>query len=52
MIKEKDGHLLTRASEKISFLYIDKARIEQTNYSVQIILEQNKWKFPLQNLTV
>lgn len=34
---EKGKRLLTRAEDRVSFLYVDKARIEQTEYSVQIL---------------
>lgn len=36
-VQSDNKHLLTRSSDRISFLYIEKARIEQTEYSVQTI---------------
>ncbi len=36
-MEEKDKRLLTRVENRISFLYIDKARIEQTEYGVCVI---------------
>lgn len=35
-LNEKSKKLLTRASERISLLYIEKAKIEQSEYGVQI----------------
>lgn len=35
-LEEKSKKLLTRAKERISLLYIEKARIEQSEYGVQI----------------
>ena len=35
-LDEKSKKLLTRASERISLLYIEKAKIEQSEYGVQI----------------
>lgn len=35
-LDESNKKLLTRASDRISFLYIERARIEQTDYSIQI----------------
>lgn len=36
-MNNKNKQLLTKASDRLSFLYIDKARIEQTEYSVEIV---------------
>lgn len=35
-LEEKSKQLLTRASDRISFLYVEMARIEQSEYGVQI----------------
>ena len=40
-------HILTPAKEKISFLYIEKARIEQTEYGIQVIQGRNYSEIPI-----
>ena len=35
-LNEKSKKLLTKASERISMLYVEKAKIEQSEYGVQI----------------
>jgi CRISPR-associated protein Cas1 len=37
-----DKRMLPKAKDRISFLYVDKARIEQTEYSIQIIQSGRK----------
>lgn len=37
MINETNKHLLTRSEDKISFLYVDMARIEQSEYGIEIV---------------
>ena len=44
---EKNKKLLTRTEERISFLYIEKARIEQTEYGIQIISGNQKIEVPI-----
>lgn len=46
-MEEKDKHLLTRAEDRISFVYIEMARIEQTEYSVQIIQGKQFTEIPI-----
>lgn len=47
MLDERDKHLLTKVEDRISFLYIDKARIEQTEYGVCIIQGRNTIDVPI-----
>ena len=44
---EKNKHLLTRAEDRISFLYIQYARIEQTEYAVQVIQGKTTAEIPI-----
>lgn len=46
-MKEEDRQLLTRVEDRISFLYIEKARIEQTEYSVQIVQGRTTVEIPI-----
>lgn len=47
MFEEKDKRLLTRTEDRISFLYIDKARIEQSEYGIEIIQGKNISEVPI-----
>ena len=47
MLDEKDKRLLTRTEDRISFLYIDKARIEQTEYGIQTIQGKKAVEIPI-----
>ncbi len=49
---EKNKHLLTRTEDRISFLYIDKARIEQTEYGVEVIQGSNHIELPVTTINV
>ena len=44
---EKNKQLLTRAEDRISFLYIDKARIEQTEYGVAVVQKDKTIELPI-----
>lgn len=46
-MEQKDKHLLTRSEDRISFVYIEMARIEQTEYSVQIIQGKQFAEIPI-----
>ncbi|MBR3516363.1 MAG: type I-E CRISPR-associated endonuclease Cas1 [Lachnospiraceae bacterium] len=47
MLDEKNKHLLTRTEDRISFLYIDKARIEQTEYGIQVLRGDKAIEVPI-----
>lgn len=46
-MNENSKHLLTRAEDRISFLYIEKAKITQTDYSVEIISGTQRMEIPI-----
>lgn len=46
-MEEKDKHLLTKVEDRISFLYIEKARIEQTEYGVQAVCGNQTAEIPI-----
>lgn len=46
-MNENSKHLLTRAEDRISFLYIEKAKITQTDYSVEIISGAQRMEIPI-----
>ena len=46
-MKEDDKYLFTRAEDRISFLYIDKARIEQTEYGVCVLKGKDAIEIPI-----
>ena len=52
MLKEKDKHLLTRTENRISYLYIDMARIEQTEYGVEVIQGERHIELPITTINV
>ena len=47
MMEEKDKHLLTRVESRISFLYVEMARIEQTEYGVEIVQGKKHSEIPI-----
>lgn len=47
MMDEKNKKLLSKSSDRISFLYIEKARIEQTDYSVEILQGDIRYEIPI-----
>ena len=46
-MKETDRHLLTRVESRISFLYVEMARIEQTEYGVEIVQGKKHSEIPI-----
>lgn len=47
MIDETNKHLITRSDSKISFLYIEMAHIEQTDYGVEIVQGKKHSEIPI-----
>ena len=47
MIDLKNKKILSQAEDRISFLYVEKAVVEQTDFSVQIVRKNMCTKFPL-----
>ena len=50
-LDEKSKKLLTKARERISILYIEKARIEQSEYGVQIRQENKVSEIPITTIS-
>jgi len=50
-IDEKSKALLTQAKERISFIYIEKARIEQSDYGVQIRQNDKVSELPITTIS-
>ena len=46
-MEEKDKHMLTRVESRISFLYVEMARIEQTEYGVEIVQGKKRSEIPI-----
>ena len=44
---EKSKHLLTRTEDRISFLYIEMAKVVQTDYSVEIVAGNTRTEIPI-----
>lgn len=51
MIDETNKHLITRSDSKISFLYIEMARIEQTDYGVEIVQGKKHSEIPITTIS-
>ena len=47
MVKENDKHLLTRSENRISFLYVEMARIQQTEFGVEIVQGKSHSELPI-----
>lgn len=50
-MNESDKHLLTRSQDRISFLYVEMARIEQTEYGVEIVQEPGRTEVPITTIS-
>ena len=46
-----DKHLLSKARDRISYMYIEYARLEQTNYSVAIVQGNNVAEIPITTIS-
>lgn len=47
MVRETDKHLLSRAEARVSFLYVEKAKIQQTEYGVEIVQGNQHSEIPI-----